>query len=227
MNTGDYFRQVAALLSEALGSTGEGNAAARAVFEDVAGYDRNYLFMHADRELLDETKARLEAVVRRIVAGEPVQYAVGQVRFMGMDLKVTPAVLIPRPETEGLCDMIIDDAARRQDLCVLDIGTGSGCIAMALARALVFPQVTAVDVSEDALTVARGNAADLGVKVDFIHQDILTAVPPHASYDIIVSNPPYVCDSEKASMDPRVAVKEPSLALFVPDSDPLRALIHI
>ena len=222
MTVNEYFRQACAELGTALGSEAEGEAAARIVLEDVAGYDRKYLFMYPDRELLDETRQRIQAVVDRIKAGEPVQYAVGRARFMGMDFKVTPDVLIPRPETEGLCDMIVRDADGRSDLRVLDIGTGSGCIAVSLARALPFAQVDAMDVSPAALAVARENAQQLGAKVNFIQDDILTAKAPEAYYDIIVSNPPYVCQSEKADMDERVSDREPALALFVPDDDPLK-----
>ena len=209
-------------LSIALGSKAEGEAAARIVLEDVAGYDRKYLFMHSDREMLDETRQRVRTVTDRIIGGQPVQYAVGRARFMGLDFEVTPDVLIPRPETEGLCDMIVRDADGRADLRVLDIGTGSACIAVSLARALPFARVDAVDVSEAAIAVARRNAAKLGAKIDFIHEDILTATPPDDRYDIIVSNPPYVCRSEMAQMEARVSSQEPSLALFVPDADPLK-----
>ena len=222
MTVNEYFRQACAELGTALGSEAEGEAAARIVLEDVAGYDRKYLFLYPDRELLDETRQRIQAVVDRIKAGEPVQYAVGRARFMGMDFKVTPDVLIPRPETEGLCDMIVRDADGRSDLRVLDIGTGSGCIAVSLARALPFAQVDAMDVSPAALAVARENAQQLGAKVNFIQDDILTAKAPEAYYDIIVSNPPYVCRSEEADMDERVSDREPALALFVPDDNPLK-----
>ena len=222
MTVNEYFRQACAELGTALGSEAEGEAAARIVLEDVAGYDRKYLFMYPDRELLDETRQRIQAVVDSIKAGEPVQYAVGRARFMGMDFKVTPDVLIPRPETEGLCDMIVRDADGRSDLRVLDIGTGSGCIAVSLARALPFAQVDAMDVSTAALAVARENAQQLGAKVNFIQDDILTAKAPEAYYDIIVSNPPYVCRSEEADMDARVSDREPALALFVPDDNPLK-----
>lgn len=222
MTVNEYFRQACAELGTALGSEAEGEAAARIVLEDVAGYDRKYLFMYPDRELLDETRQRIQAVVDRIKAGEPVQYAVGRARFMGMDFKVTPDVLIPRPETEGLCDMIVREADGRSDLRMLDIGTGSGCIAVSLARALPFAQVDAMDVSPAALAVARENAQQLGAKVNFIQDDILTAKAPEAYYDIIVSNPPYVCRSEEADMDARVSDREPALALFVPDDNPLK-----
>lgn len=223
MTVGDFFKETAAKLAAALGSNAEGEAAARILFEDLAGYDRKYLFMHSDREILDFTQQKILKAVQAVVAGMPVQYAVGKARFMGMDFTVTPDVLIPRPETEGLCDMIIADAGGRTDLAVLDIGTGSGCIAIALARGLAFADVEAVDVSAPALEVAKANAKDLGAKVRFSQCDILAATPPASpAYDIIVSNPPYVLDSERAEMDRRVANEEPATALFVPDSDPLR-----
>ena len=156
------------------------------------------------------------------MAGEPVQYAVGKARFMGNDFIVTPDVLIPRPETAGLVDMIVDRWGGRSDLDVCDVGTGSGCIAISLARALPFCRVTAIDVSAAAIAVARLNAASLKVNIDFVEADILTAVPPRGLYDIIVSNPPYVTQSESADMDARVLDYEPGAALFVPDDDPLR-----
>lgn len=209
-------------LVQALGP-GEGKATARLVMEDVAGFDRTKIFTSGHLVLEPETVARVLKAVGRIVAGEPPQYVVGQARFMGMDFKVTPATLIPRPETEGLVDMITDDAGRRTGLRVLDIATGSGCIAIALARALVFPTVEATDISEAALQVAAANARALNVNVTFEHADILALVPPSApEYDIIVSNPPYIAEDEKPAMDRRVVDYEPASALFVPDDDPLR-----
>lgn len=217
-----HFRTVCARLAAALGSQAEGEAAARIVFEDVAGYDRKYLFMNGDRELTPYMQGKIDAVVARVEGGEPVQYAVGTARFMGNDFKVSPAVLVPRPETAGLVDAITDRYGSRTDLHVLDVGTGSGCIAITLARALPFSHVTAVDVSEAALEVARANAEALSVKVDFRQLDILTAKPEgEGLYDIVVSNPPYICEDERKDMDSRVTAYEPSLALFVSDSDPL------
>lgn len=217
-----HFRTVCAQLAAALGSQAEGEAAARIVFEDVAGYDRKYLFMNGDRELTPYMQGKIDAVVARVEGGEPVQYAVGTARFMGNDFKVSPAVLVPRPETAGLVDAITDRYGSRTDLHVLDVGTGSGCIAITLARALPFSHVTAVDVSDAALDVARANAEALSVKVAFRSLDILTAKPEDEGlYDIVVSNPPYICEEERKDMDSRVTAYEPSLALFVPDSDPL------
>ena len=132
---------------------------------------------------------------------------------------MTPAVLIPRPETEQLVDLIVNEN-KASDLRVLDMGTGSGCIAISLARALKFACVDALDVSREALAIARENAAALKVKVRFFEHDMLLPQPA-ATYDIIVSNPPYICWSERESMDDNVKEYEPAQALFVPDDDPL------
>lgn len=217
----EYYRKVRDTLAQALGD-GEGEGAAKIIFEDVASYSPTFIFANGDREITDFTASRIDAVVSKVLAGEPVQYAVGKARFMGNDFEVSPAVLIPRPETAALVDMITDDFGSRSDLSVLDIGTGSGCIAISLGRALPFSKVEGIDISGDALAVARDNAKSLGVSVDFHKADILNAaVPAVPVYDIIVSNPPYVCESEASGMDARVLDYEPHTALFVPDSDPL------
>lgn len=193
----------------------------RILMEDVLGYTPTALVIHGDRELEPQTAMRLLRLAERVIAGEPVQYVVGKARFMGFDFKVTPATLIPRPETEGLVDAIIADAGKRTDLRVLDIGTGSGCIAISLARALKFPRIQAIDISAAALAVAKENAEELRVNIEFVLADALTFIPT-GKYDIIVSNPPYIADSEASSMDSRVLDHEPRQALFVPDDDPLR-----
>lgn len=201
----------------------EARATARLLMEDVLNVTPTTLFTRGDRVVEPETIERFDRYVQAIAAGTPPQYVVGSARFMGMELKVTPAVLIPRPETAELVDIITDRAGSRPDLHVLDIGTGSGCIAIALARALTFPRVEALDVSADALDVARGNAAALGAKIDFFRADILAYTDtPATPYDIIVSNPPYIAESERTAMEPRVKDHEPATALFVPDDDPLR-----
>lgn len=216
----DYFRQTVGRLAP-LGSEAEDTA--RIIFEDVAGYDRNYIFVNGDREILDFTMRHISNAVERVLAGEPVQYVVGKARFMGMDFTVTQDVLIPRPETEGLVDMITDRWEGKSDLRVLDVCTGSGCIAVALSRALPFAKVEGIDISDGALAVAKKNATELHAGVDFIKADALSLRAPSApEYDVIVSNPPYVCESEKVAMDDRVLSYEPALALFVPDSDPLK-----
>lgn len=215
------YQEIKARLTATLGE-GEGQSASLIIADDVLGYDRTGLVLYGYRELEDFTVERVRKIVSDICnKGVPVQYAVGTARFEGMDFKVTPAVLIPRPETEGLVDMIVDDD-ERSDLRVLDIGTGSGCIAISLARALKFADIDAVDISADALTVARENAKLLSVKVNFILNDILKMQPNESVYDIIVSNPPYITDREAGAMSPRVLDFEPHGALFVPDNDPLK-----
>lgn len=191
----------------------------RVICEDVFNCDQVDVALRQESELPDFAPERIADIIARLRRHEPLQYIVGSARFHGHRFKVTPAVLIPRPETEQLVDLIIDENPG-SDLRVLDIGTGSGCIAISLARALKFAQVDALDVSRDALAVARENAAALKVKVRFFESDILSPQPP-GRYDIIVSNPPYVCWSEREAMERNVKDYEPGQALFVPDNDPL------
>lgn len=162
--------------------------------------------------------------MERLTRSEPVQYVLGQAEFCGRRFAVGPGVLIPRPETEDLCRWVCADAAARGGGAtdVLDIGTGSGCIAVTLALGIGGARVAAWDVSADALAAARSNAASLGAAVDFSQTDALRPPRDEAAWDIIVSNPPYVCDSERDAMDSNVLDYEPPQALFVPDADPLR-----
>lgn len=197
----------------------EVQAMIRVICEDVFNYDPVDVALRQESELPDFAPERIADFIARLRRHEPLQYIVGSARFHGHRFKVTPAVLIPRPETEQLVDLIIDEN-EGSDLRVLDMGTGSGCIAISLARALKFAQVDALDVSRDALEVARQNATDLKVKVRFFESDMLSPQPA-ARYDIIVSNPPYVCWSERDAMDRNVKDYEPGQALFVPDNDPL------
>lgn len=197
----------------------------RIIFEDVLLMRPIDVVVNPERNLPPFIPAKVDAILDRLIAGEPIQYILGRARFYGMELNVNPDVLIPRPETAQLVDIIADRYAGRPDLRVLDLGTGSGAIALALARTLRFPHITAIDISPEALAVARQNAADLRVKIDFIQADILNLNPILSSscfYDIVVSNPPYVLDSERSDMEPKVLDHEPSSALFVPDSDPMR-----
>ncbi len=197
----------------------EVQAMIRVICEDVFHYDPVDVALRQESELPDFAQQRITEIIDRLRRDEPLQYIVGHARFHGHQFKVTPAVLIPRPETEQLVDLIVDEN-KASDLRVLDMGTGSGCIAISLARALKFAQVDALDVSRDALDVARENAAALKVKVRFFESDMLLPQPP-ARYDIIVSNPPYICWSEREAMDRNVKDYEPGQALFVPDNDPL------
>lgn len=197
----------------------EAQAMIRIICEDVFNYDPVDVALRQESELPDFAPERIADIIERLRRHEPLQYIVGHALFHGHKFKVNPSVLIPRPETEQLVDLIIDENPA-SDLHVLDMGTGSGCIAISLARALKFAQVDALDVSRDALVVARENAAALKVKVRFFESDML-APQPAARYDIIVSNPPYVCWSERETMESNVKDYEPGQALFVPDNDPL------
>ncbi len=205
----------------------EAQAMMRDIMLAVVNYSPVDIVLREQSELPEFAPRRLQEILDRLERHEPLQYVLGTARFHGMDFKVTPSTLIPRPETEMLVDMIVDDCGDRTDLRVLDIGTGSGCIAIALARALRFPTVDAIDISEQAIAVARDNASRLKATVNFRQADVLAPVNGQRStinlstYDIIVSNPPYVMQSEAATMDANVLDYEPHSALFVPDDDPL------
>ena len=193
-------------------------------------------------ELTETESAELEAMMQRLEQTEPVQYVAGVAEFCGRLFHVEPGVLIPRPETGEMVRWIIKseelrvkseesappERVKSEESCVLDIGTGSGCIAITLALEMKEAKVTAWDVSDDAFRIAKKNANTLGADVTFEQQDILnhsSLFTLHSSlpmWDLIVSNPPYVCDQEKTTMERHVLEHEPHLALFVPDDDPLR-----
>lgn len=192
----------------------------RIIFEDVLLWQPIDIVMRENEPLPEFFDNRLASIISRLKQHEPLQYILGKARFHGHSFAVTPATLIPRPETEQLVDMIVDENPD-SDLQVLDIGTGSGCIAISLARALKFAQVTATDISRAALEVAQQNAAALKTRVKFLEQDILSCRAPSEVWDIIVSNPPYITEQEKAAMERNVLDYEPASALFVPDDDPM------
>ena len=201
----------------------------RFVFEMRYGLSQADLLMGRE-EHIDEEELRL--LQQRLLAGVPVQYVIGKTQFYGRCFYVEPCVLIPRPETEELCRHILDRTPNTWHGDILDIGTGSGCIAVTLAAELQFAKVTAWDISPEALVIAARNARCNGVltgrrvqyRNDVVFQlhDALNPPSALARWDIIVSNPPYVCEAEKATMQPNVLDHEPHLALFVPDDDPLR-----
>ena len=197
------------------------DAMVRIIFEQLMGYSQVDMVLRAGSEVPPFIAERISAVVEQLRNREPIQHVLDDAYFYGMHLHVTRATLIPRPETEQLIDLIVEQNTG-SDLRVLDVGTGSGCIAIALARHLRFAQVEALDVSGEALAVARRNAAEMKAKVTFTEADILTAVPQNEAWDIIVSNPPYIALSEREAMDDNVLRYEPHSALFVPDDDPLR-----
>lgn len=221
MTLGTLHRSLMTRLTATLGE-GEARATVRMLFDDVLGLSPTQVVLGADREVEPEIESLMSRMCGRIVGGEPPQYVTGRAMFMGMTLDVNDAVLIPRPETAGLVDLITDCVGDRADLRILDVGTGSGCIAIALARACRFARVTAVDISTRALEVAAANARRLAPGVVTACLDILTApLPEQPLYDIIVSNPPYIVPSEQAEMESRVVDHEPATALFVPEDDPL------
>lgn len=189
----------------------------------IKGWGQVELAIKAGDEVSEYLQRKVEEVTERLLRKEPVQYIFGMAEFYGLQLKVTPDVLIPRPETAEMVDMIVKWADGRTDLRVLDLCTGSGCIAVALARNLKFAQIAAIDLSNKALAVAAENVKALKVKVNLKLGDALQLKDETSpKYDIIVSNPPYIAESERASMDSNVVDHEPQMALFVPDSDPLR-----
>ncbi len=207
---------------------GEAREMSRIIFENLKGWSPVDLVIRANELISDFIQEKINNIVERLLNNEPIQQIFGNTRWYGLTLQVTPATLIPRPETAELIDLIVHENPAK-DLRVLDAGTGSGCIAIALKRNLVFPDVTAIDISEEALAVARANAAALHASINFRHADILNLPQTltDAGFDIIVSNPPYIADHEKATMERNVLDFEPHTALFVPDSDPLRFYIAL
>ena len=166
--------------------------------------------------------ARFEAALLRLQAQEPIQYILGCVAFYGLTFKVNKHTLIPRPETEELVDWMVSDFQNQDTMFdILDIGTGSGCIAIALAKNLPKTSLSAIDISENALVVAQENALKNQVLVSFCQKDIVNTNCLEKKYDVIVSNPPYVRQLEKKAMSANVLEYEPSTALFVPNEDPL------
>ena len=197
----------------------EAQALFRRYVEERLGVEY-YLFL-LDMDLPADLPDGWETDLERLASGEPFQYVMGRTEFCGLPFKVTPAVLIPRPETEELVAGIVSENAGRTALSVLDIGTGSGAIAVTLAKNLPAASVTALDVSEAALAVAAENAETNNVSVRFLKFDILGEAPLPGRYDLIVSNPPYVPERDRAAMHRNVLEHEPALALFVPDDCPL------
>jgi release factor glutamine methyltransferase len=222
MTTAAFTAQLAAALQGPYPAP-EAAAIAALVTETLLGLSPLQRRMQAVAPVPAEVTARLPDLTARLLTHEPVQYVLGTAHFAGMELEVSPATLIPRPETEELAQLIAQEQAGRTGLTVLDVGTGSGCLALAVAQALRPARTLAVDISEAALAVARRNAARYAPAVEFQQLDILAATPAIApgTLDVLVSNPPYVRDSERAAMRENVLAWEPETALFVPDADPL------
>lgn len=223
----------------------EAQAIVRTVLDALFGMSLTDICLGKVTQLSADDTTRLEKIIQRLEKSEPVQYVIGAEWFAGRLFSVAPGVLIPRPETEDLVKWACDEAKEKEKEdnskeergkeekeglkkeeeaphpSILDIGTGSGCIAITVALALPQARVTAWDISTDALAIAAGNAHKLGASVRFEHQDALSAPDDKERWDVIVSNPPYICDRERADMSDNVLSYEPELALFVPDSDPL------
>ncbi len=188
---------------------------------EILGQQTVDYYLGKDIILSVKEEQELESILARLHNFEPIQYILGEARFLGRTFRVAPGVLIPRPETEELVEMMLKELSPVSR--VLDVGTGSGCIAISLAKELPESQVTAWDVSGEALSIAAANSKALQASVRFEQRDVLTYEPCVVDcYDVIVSNPPYVTEAEKQEMEHNVLDWEPSLALFVPDTDPLR-----
>ena len=200
-------------------SVGEVSALTRIVATELLGVSQMAYFLKEEVTLCAGQQALLDNAIERLKKHEPVQYILGYSDFCGLRFKVTPATLIPRPETSGLVEWIASEATGNED--ILDIGTGSGCIAVSLAHKMPQSSVTAWDISPDALAVAAENSKANGCDVEFEEVDILAYEPTGEQFDIIVSNPPYIKENEKEAMHANVLDWEPHTALFVPDSDPL------
>ena len=209
------------------------------IAEELTGKSRTELqFGCKDTTFSPIMQEKSQEIISRLLHFEPIQYIFGHTLWCGLDLLVTPATLIPRPETAELVERINVQMVNDQMVNVLDIGTGSGCIAIALKKAHPSWSVTGIDISPEAIAIARENARRNKVEVNFQVADIFDfneenpkfeeIVPPagkeilNSKYDVVVSNPPYICESEKTSMRPNVLNFEPSTALFVPDADPLK-----
>lgn len=206
---------------------GEAKAVVRWLLDVRFGLSMADILCDKVSELPQAAQAELEAMMARLADGEPVQYVVGLADFCGRQFRVAPGVLIPRPETAELCQWVLEGRGERGEVrgyTLLDIGTGSGCIAITLAAEMPQAEVTGWDISEVALGIARENAERLGVDVSFEQRDILDSSRStlHASlYDIIVSNPPYIEPREREGMERNVLDYEPHIALFAPEGNPI------
>ena len=197
----------------------EARSIVRLLLFDVFGMTLTDICGGALDHLSDQEQSQLERLMQQLEEGAPVQYVTGKAAFADRTFRVAPGVLIPRPETEELCRMVERNSP--QDARILDIGTGSGCIAITLALDMPQTSVTAWDISPEALNIAQENAHLLGAAVDFQLHDALSPPEADATWDVIVSNPPYICLNEQKDMEPHVLDHEPHQALFVPDDNPL------
>ena len=203
----------------------EANALAWWIAEELTGLSRTELQFGCKGTNFSSYMQEIETIINRLLHFEPIQYIFRHTLWNGLDLKVTPSTLIPRPETAELVERInlkSEILNLKSQIHVLDVGTGSGCIALALKKAHPSWSVTGIDISPEAIAIARENARRNNLDVNFQVADIFDSNEENPKFEIVVSNPPYICESEKSSMRPNVLNFEPSSALFVPDSDPLK-----
>ena len=201
--------------------SGEAESFFYLVLEDQKNLKRIDLALHPEAVLSGEEVAFWNQILEKLKQYIPIQYIIGKTFFFGLEFEVNENVLIPRPETEELVDWILKNNPRNTALKILDIGTGSGCIAISLAKNLPNAKVYAIDVSEEALATAHKNAKSNNVSVEFLLQNILETEDLKQQFDLIVSNPPYVRNLEKEEIKQNVLDHEPHLALFVDDHDAL------
>ncbi len=214
-------RQIRQVLQQQY-AAGEAAALSRIVCCEILGQAVVDYYVGKDITLSSKQAQELDVIMDRLLKFEPIQYIQGYAPFLGRRFAVEPGVLIPRPETAELVEMMLGEVA--PDARILDVGTGSGCIAVSLSCGLPEAAVTAWDISDVALRVAAANSEALGARVKVVRQDVFAtdAGREVGMYDVIVSNPPYIAEHEKAEMEPNVVEWEPALALYVPDADPLR-----
>ncbi|MGY6650523.1 peptide chain release factor N(5)-glutamine methyltransferase [Wenyingzhuangia sp. IMCC45574] len=191
------------------------------ILEDVLDSSKVDAILNPNESLTKTQTNLVTNIIKGLVAQEPIQHLIGFTEFMDLKFLVNPDVLIPRPETEELIRWILNDVEKHEGLEVLDIGTGTGCIPICLAKNLNKAKITTIDVSKKAIETAKKNAFENKAMVNFLHQDILSTDSLPQQYDVIVSNPPYVRNLEKQEMQKNVLDYEPHLALFVEDNDPL------
>ncbi len=215
-------KQLLKKINDAIGALytqSEVSALSRIIATELLNISQTNYLLKEPVTLTPEEEEKVTDALERLKQKEPIQYILGYSDFCGLRFAVTPAVLIPRPETSELIEWITEESHTAKS--ILDIGTGSGCIAVSLATMMPQARITAWDISTQALAVAQKNSTANGSNVLFEERDILTYEPTDESYDIIVSNPPYIKEVEKKEMEDNVLLWEPHLALFVPDNDPL------
>jgi release factor glutamine methyltransferase len=206
----------------------ESDQLVKILVEFVTKKPYKWLLMYPETTFTQEEFFIWESSAKRLLDGEPIQYITGEAWFAGLQLTVSPSVLIPRPETEELVEWVIETFDPQSSIQIVDIGSGSGCIALALAKKFTQAQVQGIDVSDAALEIARLNAEKLDIACRFLKMDVLAATSADfTDLDVVVSNPPYIPQKEYLQLAPHVRLHEPALALEVPDTDPLHYYIKV